>query len=83
MAVIARTTGPSPGPPACVIAIGVTYAAFYDYLNCLSISPCAAWMNSNATYRDGASERAAELNQQYLDIIAEYTYIAPATYINN
>ena len=31
-------------------------------------------MNSNETYRNGASERAEELNQQYKDIIAEYTY---------
>lgn len=55
-------------------AIGVTYAAFYDYLNCLEISPCAAWMNSNETYRNGASERAAELNQVYLEIIDEYNF---------
>jgi len=25
----------------------VTYKALYDYLNCLSISPCRGWMNSN------------------------------------
>ena len=55
-------------------AIGVTYSAFYDYMNCLVISPCASWLNSNETYRDGASERAVELNQQYVDIINEYTY---------
>jgi acyloxyacyl hydrolase len=30
----------------------ITYEAFYDYLNCLDISPCAGWMNSNATIRD-------------------------------
>jgi len=31
-------------------------------------------MNSNETYRDGASERAAELNQVYLEIIDEYNF---------
>ena len=56
-------------------AIGVTYAAFYDFLNCLEISPCASWLNSNETYRDGASARAVELNQQYVVIINEYTYV--------
>src|SRR5262249_25550788 len=54
--------------------LGVTYPALYDYLNCLVISPCASWMNSNETYRNGASERAAELNQQYKDIMAHYTF---------
>jgi len=31
--------------------IGVGYPDFYDYLNCLDISPCWGWMNSNATVR--------------------------------
>jgi len=43
-------------------------------MNCLVISPCASWMNSNETYRNAASERAFELNQQYKDIISEYTF---------
>jgi len=32
--------------------IGVTYETLYDYLNCLEISPCWGWMNSNATIRE-------------------------------
>ena len=32
--------------------LGITYEAMYDYLNCLGISPCAGWMNSNATIRN-------------------------------
>jgi acyloxyacyl hydrolase len=29
----------------------VTYAQFYDYMNCLGISPCFGWMNTDATVR--------------------------------
>ncbi|XP_056010482.1 acyloxyacyl hydrolase-like isoform X2 [Ostrea edulis] len=30
----------------------VTYSEFYDYFNCLEISPCLGWMNTNATVRE-------------------------------
>eukprot|EP00051_Salpingoeca_urceolata_P006995 m.92633 g.92633 ORF g.92633 m.92633 type:complete len:570 (+) comp15071_c0_seq6:2503-4212(+) len=40
----------------------VTYSDLYDYLNCLAISPCRGWMNSNATLRDVTTERAVELS---------------------
>jgi acyloxyacyl hydrolase len=39
----------------------VTYGTFYDYLNCLEISPCAGWMNSNKTIRDATSATAAAM----------------------
>jgi acyloxyacyl hydrolase len=42
----------------------VTYTQFYDYLNCLDVSPCWGWMNSNETVRNFTSARAAELGAQ-------------------
>ena len=41
----------------------VTYAQVYDYLNCLHVSPCFGWMNSNETWRNRTTERAMQLNQ--------------------
>lgn len=52
----------------------VTYRKFYDYMNCLHISPCFGWMNSNATWRNATTQRAFELNQVYKEIIANHTY---------
>eukprot|EP00276_Gloeochaete_wittrockiana_P015046 CAMPEP_0184336098 /NCGR_PEP_ID=MMETSP1089-20130417/4522_1 /TAXON_ID=38269 ORGANISM="Gloeochaete wittrockiana, Strain SAG46.84" /NCGR_SAMPLE_ID=MMETSP1089 /ASSEMBLY_ACC=CAM_ASM_000445 /LENGTH=547 /DNA_ID=CAMNT_0026661037 /DNA_START=11 /DNA_END=1654 /DNA_ORIENTATION=- len=54
--------------------IGCTYPEFYDYLNCLEISPCWGWLNSNATVRDETSAAAKSLNQVYKQIIAQYTF---------
>lgn len=31
--------------------LNVTYKAVYDFLNCLKISPCWGWLNSNDTVR--------------------------------
>lgn len=45
--------------------IGCTYAELYDYLNCLQISPCWGWMNSNATVRAETSIRARQLSAVY------------------
>jgi len=50
--------------------IGASYAQFYDYLNCLGISPCWGWMNSNQTIRDASTARAMEYNEAYQEIIA-------------
>jgi len=55
--------------------LGPTYAEVYDFLNCLNISPCWVWMNSNATVRDVGSERAAELNAVYDEIIGNYSSV--------
>eukprot|EP00026_Physarum_polycephalum_P007804 Phypoly_transcript_07872.p1 GENE.Phypoly_transcript_07872~~Phypoly_transcript_07872.p1 ORF type:complete len:447 (+),score=71.22 Phypoly_transcript_07872:193-1533(+) len=52
----------------------VTYSDFYDYMNCLEISPCFGWMNSDAYWRNATTQRAFELNQVYQDIIANHTY---------
>lgn len=54
--------------------IGCTYEALYDYLNCLQISPCWGWMNSNATVRALTSLRARELSAVYETIIANYSF---------
>lgn len=42
--------------------IGVTYEVFYNYLNCLVISPCSGWMNSDEAVRNATTERAEQLN---------------------
>ncbi|KAH3777124.1 hypothetical protein DPMN_178561 [Dreissena polymorpha] len=46
----------------------VTYAHFYDYFNCLEISPCTGWMNTNETLRDLTTQRANELSDVLVDI---------------
>jgi len=52
----------------------VTYANFYDYLNCLQISPCFGWMNSDEYWRNATTERAWQLNAVYKRIIANHTF---------
>eukprot|EP00331_Platyophrya_macrostoma_P031901 CAMPEP_0176434518 /NCGR_PEP_ID=MMETSP0127-20121128/16730_1 /TAXON_ID=938130 /ORGANISM="Platyophrya macrostoma, Strain WH" /LENGTH=518 /DNA_ID=CAMNT_0017817281 /DNA_START=239 /DNA_END=1796 /DNA_ORIENTATION=- len=42
----------------------VTYTQIYDFLNCLDISPCWGWMNSNETVRNTTWEHASALNAQ-------------------
>lgn len=42
----------------------VTYADFYAYLNCLGVSPCWGWMNTNETWRNVTTEHAMLLNKQ-------------------
>lgn len=54
--------------------LNVTYATVYDFLNCLKISPCWSWLNSNETVRKFTSERAKNLSKVYAEIIAEKTY---------
>lgn len=51
--------------------MGVSYPQIYDYLNCLEISPCWGWMNTNATVRQLTDERAALLSKVYSKIIAD------------
>ena len=47
----------------------VTYKNLYDYLNCLKISPCWGWLNSDETIRNAASEHAMMLNGVYKDLV--------------
>jgi len=35
--------------------IGIKYPVFYDFLNCVEVSPCWGWMNSNETARNMTS----------------------------
>ena len=52
----------------------VTYSDVYDYLNCLEISPCFGWMNSNATWRNLTTERAMQLNGAFKRVVANNTF---------
>jgi acyloxyacyl hydrolase len=51
--------------------LNVTYKTVYNFLNCLDISPCTTWLNSNDTIRKITTERAVNLSKQYQAIIAE------------
>lgn len=50
--------------------LNVTYETVYNYLNCLDISPCETWLNTNATIRRITTERAQNLSKVYKQIIA-------------
>ena len=52
----------------------VTYSQFYDYFNCLAISPCFGWMNSNETWRNRTTERAFQLNDAFRNLVAKETF---------
>ncbi|XP_028399088.1 acyloxyacyl hydrolase-like [Dendronephthya gigantea] len=52
----------------------VTYARLYDFLNCLQISPCAGWLNSNETIRNATSKRARELSAVLKNIAETQKY---------
>ena len=49
----------------------LTYETFYDYLNCLEISPCAGWLTSNETARNENSATAAAMTSKLPLIIEE------------
>jgi len=50
--------------------LGVPFPAVYDFLGCNECSPCLGWLNSNSSFRDATSQRAAELSAVYGKIIA-------------
>ena len=52
----------------------VTYKAVYDFLNCLLVSPCYGWMNSNATMREVTQERANELSASLKNLTETNTF---------
>ncbi len=52
----------------------ITYSHFYDYLNCLQISPCFGWLNSNETWRNLTTERAMQLNNAFRDVVANNSF---------
>ncbi len=49
----------------------IVYSRVYDYLNCLEVSPCWGWLNSNATVRNYTDNYAAMLSTLYQQIINE------------
>ena len=52
----------------------VTYANFYDYFNCLQVSPCFGWMNSNETYRNLTTQRAMQLNVALKNLVSTESF---------
>lgn len=52
----------------------ITYSQVYDYLNCLDISPCFGWLNSNETWRNLTTDRALELNAALKALVANETF---------
>jgi len=51
--------------------IGVPYPDLYDALSCNGCNPCWGWLNSNETWRNFTSARAANLTAVYDEVIAE------------
>lgn len=51
--------------------LNVTFDKVYDFLNCLQISPCAGWLNTNATARRYTTQLAKNLSKIYQQIIDE------------
>ena len=60
--------------PAGSLHKDVTYSNFYDFLNCLQISPCFGWMNTNETWRNLTTERAMELNSALEQLLNDMTF---------
>ncbi|XP_021349956.1 acyloxyacyl hydrolase-like [Mizuhopecten yessoensis] len=56
----------------------VTYSNFYDYFNCLEISPCLGWMNTNETVRNMTTQRAEQLS----NVLKEVALTEAAKYHN-
>lgn len=51
--------------------LGTSYKLVYDWMNCLQVSPCFGWLNSNADIRRQSTEHAKKLNDQYRKIAAQ------------
>ena len=51
----------------------VTYPALYTFLNCLAISPCSGWMNTNETVRNATARRVFELNNAIVDVQKDFS----------
>jgi lysophospholipase L1-like esterase len=49
--------------------MGPAYHDVYDYMNCMEVSPCLGWLNSNQTMREATTERAHELDAVYEKIV--------------
>ena len=51
--------------------LDVSYDQVYDFLNCLKISPCAGWLNTNETARKYTTQLAKNLSKIYQNFIDE------------
>ena len=51
--------------------LGTSYQGVYDWMNCLQVSPCYGWLNSNGDIRRQTTEWANKLNDQYRKIAAQ------------
>ena len=60
--------------PLGMLRKDVTYAKLYDFMNCLQVSPCAGWLNTNGTIRNATSKRASELSVVLQDIAKTQKY---------
>mmetsp|Transcript_42450 Transcript_42450/g.107131 ORF Transcript_42450/g.107131 Transcript_42450/m.107131 type:complete len:574 (+) Transcript_42450:64-1785(+) len=63
-------TGQQPGGKF----LGTNYPDFWTFMNCLDISPCWGWLNTNATIRGEATAHANQLNQVLRDIVSNTTF---------
>jgi len=54
--------------------LGVKYEDVYAFMNCLDVSPCWGWMNSNATIRNMTQKHANELSAVYPELIKQYKF---------
>ena len=54
--------------------LGSSYAELYSFLSCHDDNPCWGWLNSNETWRNYTSNRAAQLNAVSAATAATRTY---------
>jgi len=52
----------------------VLYSDFYDFLNCLGISPCWGWMNSDEKARNFTTQNAMKLNEVLKQVATNTSY---------
>ena len=60
--------------PVAAFKKDVNYVRFYNFLNCLEVSPCFGWLNDNATWRNMTTERAMNLSQALEAVIKAKTF---------
>lgn len=52
----------------------VTYSKFYDFMNCLDISPCYGYLNTNETVRNFTAGRSFALTAVMKDVAKHAKY---------
>ena len=66
-----------PPPPSPCLAQDITYATYWEWLNCLESNPCRGWMNGNATFRNATTQRAWELNAEVRSLSSPSPPLSP------